>query len=164
MTSASAVAPMPTVAVAARRRLAQPVAIGALPPGSEGAPIIYPGEHPLSRLATRHSSHSRSFARPPGKTPPKLAYPDIGGLAKWSVSSFKFGFGPECLTDDDPETFWQYVSLLLATRPLAPPDAHAHAAALARTDRSRILSRSSFRARSPCRSVCRLLAEVCVGH
>ncbi|KAI8969852.1 anaphase-promoting complex subunit 10 [Trametes punicea] len=83
MASASAVTPMPTVAVAARRRLAQPVPVGALPPGSEGAPIIYPG-----------------------KAPPRLPYPDIGHLAKWSVSSFKFGFGPECLTDDDPDTFW----------------------------------------------------------
>lgn len=34
-------------------------------------------------------------------------WPDIGHLAKWSVSSYKFGFGPECLRDDDPETFWQ---------------------------------------------------------
>ena len=39
---------------------------------------------------------------------PAMPYPDIGHLAKWSVSSFKFGFGPECLRDDDPETFWQY--------------------------------------------------------
>ncbi|KAL5503893.1 hypothetical protein ACEPAH_7964 [Sanghuangporus vaninii] len=35
-----------------------------------------------------------------------LPWPDIGHLAKWSVSSYKFGFGPECLRDDDPETFW----------------------------------------------------------
>ncbi|KAL5485768.1 hypothetical protein ACEPAI_6809 [Sanghuangporus weigelae] len=35
-----------------------------------------------------------------------LSWPDIGHLAKWSVSSYKFGFGPECLRDDDPETFW----------------------------------------------------------
>jgi anaphase-promoting complex subunit 10 len=39
--------------------------------------------------------------------------PDIGHLAKWSVSSHKFGFGAECLRDDDPETFWQYVINLL---------------------------------------------------
>ncbi|RPD54295.1 anaphase-promoting complex, subunit 10, partial [Lentinus tigrinus ALCF2SS1-6] len=38
--------------------------------------------------------------------PPRLPWPDIGHLAKWSVSSFKFGFGPECLTDEDPDTFW----------------------------------------------------------
>ncbi|KAH9925533.1 anaphase-promoting complex subunit 10 [Fomitopsis serialis] len=37
---------------------------------------------------------------------PQLPWPDIGHLAKWSVSSYKFGFGPECLTDDDPDTFW----------------------------------------------------------
>jgi len=33
-------------------------------------------------------------------------YPDIGHLAKWSVSSHKFGFGAECLRDDDADTFW----------------------------------------------------------
>ena len=42
-----------------------------------------------------------------GRQPPALPWPDIGHLAKWSVSSFKFGFGPECLQDDDPDTFWQ---------------------------------------------------------
>ena len=47
---------------------------------------------------------------PNSKTPPAPAhYPNIGHLAKWSVSSYKFGFGPECLTDGDPETFWQLV-------------------------------------------------------
>ncbi|HEV7737314.1 MAG TPA: hypothetical protein VGO47_08110 [Chlamydiales bacterium] len=34
-------------------------------------------------------------------------YPDIGNLGNWSVSSHKFGFGPECLRDDNPDTFWQ---------------------------------------------------------
>jgi len=38
--------------------------------------------------------------------PPVLPWPDIGYLAKWSVSSYKFGFGPECLRDGDPDTFW----------------------------------------------------------
>ncbi|KAH9941355.1 anaphase-promoting complex, subunit 10-domain-containing protein [Amylocystis lapponica] len=42
----------------------------------------------------------------PGRMPPELPWPDIGYMAKWSVSSFKFGFGPECLRDDDPDTFW----------------------------------------------------------
>jgi len=37
---------------------------------------------------------------------PSLPWPDIGHLARWSVSSFKFGFGAECLRDGDPETFW----------------------------------------------------------
>ena len=45
----------------------------------------------------------------PGDRAPSLPWPDIGNMAKWSVSSFKFGFGPECLRDDDPETFWQSV-------------------------------------------------------
>lgn len=40
---------------------------------------------------------------------PSLPWPDIGHLAKWSVSSYKFGFGAECLHDGDPDTFWQYV-------------------------------------------------------
>ncbi|PCH42609.1 anaphase-promoting complex subunit 10 [Wolfiporia cocos MD-104 SS10] len=40
------------------------------------------------------------------KKPPDLPWPDIGHLAKWSVSSYKFGFGPECLRDNDPDTFW----------------------------------------------------------
>lgn len=47
-----------------------------------------------------------------GRYPPYLPWPDIGYLAKWSVSSYKFGFGPECLRDGDPETFWQYVIFL----------------------------------------------------
>ncbi|KDQ15852.1 hypothetical protein BOTBODRAFT_31310 [Botryobasidium botryosum FD-172 SS1] len=37
----------------------------------------------------------------------KTSLPDIGNLATWSVSSFKYGFDVECLRDDDPETFWQ---------------------------------------------------------
>ncbi|KIM84772.1 hypothetical protein PILCRDRAFT_817568 [Piloderma croceum F 1598] len=37
---------------------------------------------------------------------PSLPEPDIGHLAKWSVSSYKFGFGAECLRDGDPDTFW----------------------------------------------------------
>ncbi|KAJ7574477.1 anaphase-promoting complex subunit 10 [Mycena floridula] len=40
------------------------------------------------------------------KRPPVLPWPDISDRAKWSVSSFKFGFGTECLRDGDPETFW----------------------------------------------------------
>ncbi|KZP27400.1 anaphase-promoting complex, subunit 10 [Athelia psychrophila] len=35
-----------------------------------------------------------------------LPWPDIGHLGKWSVSSYKFGFGSECLRDGDPDTFW----------------------------------------------------------
>lgn len=42
-----------------------------------------------------------------GRKAPSLPWPDIGPLGKWSVSSYKFGFGAECLSDDDPETFWQ---------------------------------------------------------
>ncbi|CAE6456284.1 unnamed protein product [Rhizoctonia solani] len=40
--------------------------------------------------------------------------PDIGHLATWSVSSYKYGFNVDCLRDDDPETFWQYkIAILL---------------------------------------------------
>ncbi|KAJ2920753.1 hypothetical protein H1R20_g7730, partial [Candolleomyces eurysporus] len=38
--------------------------------------------------------------------PPDLPWPDISNRAKWSVSSYKFGFGVECLRDSDPDTFW----------------------------------------------------------
>ena len=41
------------------------------------------------------------------RKPPVLPWPDISSRAKWSVSSFKFGFGAECLLDGDPDTFWQ---------------------------------------------------------
>jgi len=40
------------------------------------------------------------------RKPPILPWPDISSRAKWSVSSFKFGFGAECLLDGDPDTFW----------------------------------------------------------
>ena len=43
---------------------------------------------------------------------PDLPWPDISFRAKWSVSSFKFGFGAECLLDGDPDTFWQYAPTL----------------------------------------------------
>ncbi|KAF8226422.1 anaphase-promoting complex, subunit 10 [Tricholoma matsutake] len=61
-----------------------------IPPGAtveapdDGTPLIHSATHP----------------------PPHLPWPDISARAKWSVSSYKFGFGAECLRDDDPETFW----------------------------------------------------------
>ncbi|VDB96000.1 unnamed protein product [Peniophora sp. CBMAI 1063] len=42
----------------------------------------------------------------PFRHPPEQPFPDIGASAKWTVSSYKFGFGPECLGDLDPDTFW----------------------------------------------------------
>ncbi|KZT42182.1 anaphase-promoting complex, subunit 10 [Sistotremastrum suecicum HHB10207 ss-3] len=36
----------------------------------------------------------------------KTEFPDIGHLGKWSVSSYKYGFGAQCLQDNDPDTFW----------------------------------------------------------
>ncbi|PIL32168.1 hypothetical protein GSI_05413 [Ganoderma sinense ZZ0214-1] len=91
MASASAAAPpvgagppVPGAPIVARRRMPVGAANGSvLPSAVDGAPIMHPG-----------------------KLPPRLPWPDIGRLAKWSVSSFKFGFGAECLTDEDPDTFW----------------------------------------------------------
>ncbi|XP_006459204.1 hypothetical protein AGABI2DRAFT_116179 [Agaricus bisporus var. bisporus H97] len=40
------------------------------------------------------------------KRPPVLPWPDVSSQGKWSVSSYKFGFGAECLRDGDPDTFW----------------------------------------------------------
>jgi anaphase-promoting complex subunit 10 len=60
--------------------------------GQNGAPAVYPD---LPGLFVH-----------PYRAPPSSSNPDIGPLGKWSVSSFKFGFGPECLQDSDPETFW----------------------------------------------------------
>ena len=37
------------------------------------------------------------------------AHKDIGNLARWSVSSRKFGFGLQHLRDGNEETFWQRV-------------------------------------------------------
>lgn len=52
---------------------------------------------------------------PPAQPPPPptrrpaidwASYSDISERGKWSVSSYKFGFGSECLRDDDGDTFW----------------------------------------------------------
>lgn len=70
-------------------------------------PLIHRGKvHPPLVLMYPLLNHF-SLSVLSGKTPPELPWPDIGYLAKWSVSSFKFGFGPECLRDGDPDTFWQ---------------------------------------------------------
>jgi hypothetical protein len=37
--------------------------------------------------------------------------PELGHVAKWTLSSHKYGFGVENLRDDNEMTFWQYVSL-----------------------------------------------------
>jgi len=34
--------------------------------------------------------------------------PELGHVAKWTLSSHKYGFGVENLRDDDINTFWQY--------------------------------------------------------
>jgi len=50
-------------------------------------------------------------------------YLSLGHLASWAVSSSKYGFGVDCLYDDDPTTFWQsdgpqphFVSLMFPKR------------------------------------------------
>lgn len=35
--------------------------------------------------------------------------PELGHLARWHVSSHKYGFGIDNLRDNDENTFWQYV-------------------------------------------------------
>ncbi|CAA7268162.1 unnamed protein product [Cyclocybe aegerita] len=52
------------------------------------------------------SSQARQEPITKRKTDKPIDPLDISHRAKWSVSSFKFGFGAECLLDDDPDTFW----------------------------------------------------------
>ncbi|KAG1804887.1 anaphase-promoting complex subunit 10 [Suillus plorans] len=66
------------------------------PPSAATAVVQSGPQIPKDGLPLMHSA----------RTPPVLPWPDIGHLAKWSVSSYKFGFGAECLRDGDPDTFW----------------------------------------------------------
>jgi hypothetical protein len=43
---------------------------------------------------------------------PDLNRPELSHVAKWTLSSHKYGFGVENLRDDNENTFWQYVPLL----------------------------------------------------
>ncbi|KAH7912309.1 anaphase-promoting complex, subunit 10-domain-containing protein [Hygrophoropsis aurantiaca] len=63
---------------------------------ASGPPNAQPPQLPKDGVPLMHAA----------RTPPTLPWPDIGRLAKWSVSSYKFGFGAECLRDGDPDTFW----------------------------------------------------------
>lgn len=74
-----------------------------LVPPDDGTPIVHTG----------------------ARKPPVLPWPDISSRAKWSVSSFKFGFGAECLLDGDPDTFWQSVLKLMMMGYSLPAD-HIH--------------------------------------
>lgn len=40
-----------------------------------------------------------------------LNRPELSHVAKWTLSSHKYGFGVENLRDDNENTFWQYVLL-----------------------------------------------------
>ncbi|TFK19695.1 anaphase-promoting complex, subunit 10 [Coprinopsis marcescibilis] len=64
----------------------------------------------MAATGSTHTQHTGASAAPFHHSghlkPPNLPWPDISGRAKWSVSSYKFGFGVECLRDGDPDTFW----------------------------------------------------------
>ena len=76
--------------------------VSIVPNSINDGPLVHMGVYtPWSPFA-----HANAMVRP-GRKAPSLPWPDIGPLGKWSVSSYKFGFGAECLNDDDPETFWQ---------------------------------------------------------
>lgn len=74
---------------------------GIVPSQSENQAIVDP-----SSQTEDHPPKDAPPSYPIGRLPPVLPWPDIGHIAKWSVSSYKFGFGPECLRDGDPATFW----------------------------------------------------------
>ena len=72
-------------------------------------------------IEVRTADARMSFSHIVAEAGEHIALPFLGHLGKWSVSSYKFGFGPECLRDDDPETFWQYVlaHISFESQPLA---------------------------------------------
>jgi hypothetical protein len=51
-------------------------------------------------------------SRVESKLIPDLNRPELSHVAKWTLSSHKYGFGVENLRDDNENTFWQYVPLL----------------------------------------------------
>ena len=73
-----------------------------VPNSINDGPLVHMGRYP----SWPHPVYANTMVRS-GRKAPSLPWPDIGPLGKWSVSSYKFGFGAECLNDDDPETFWQ---------------------------------------------------------
>ena len=72
-----------------------------MPLHDDGTPLIHSGKDSASLVVVTNQQTQGS------RKPPVLPWPDISSRAKWSVSSFKFGFGAECLLDGDPDTFWQ---------------------------------------------------------
>ncbi|TRM64916.1 galactose-binding domain-like protein [Schizophyllum amplum] len=75
------------------------------PPPLPGVPV-HPGLPPGVPYPPQPVQPNARFLVHTTRYPPPLPWPDISEKAKWSVSSFKFGFGAECLVDGDPETFW----------------------------------------------------------
>jgi len=47
------------------------------------------------------------------------SYTDLSDHGTWTVSSYKFGFGTECLRDNDASTFWQCVAAIASHGHLA---------------------------------------------
>lgn len=76
--------------------------VSIVPNSISDGPLVHMGMYP----SRSHTVYGDAIVRQ-GRKAPSLPWPDIGPLGKWSVSSYKFGFGAECLNDDDPETFWQ---------------------------------------------------------
>lgn len=66
-----------------------------MPSASIPVPTNQPAREEEGSLV--HTGPSRSSSLP---------WPNISSRGKWSVSSYKFGFGAECLRDGDPDTFW----------------------------------------------------------
>lgn len=77
--------------------------VSIVPNSITDGPLVHMGTHVVPRLRIVCADTLVRL----GRKAPFLPWPDIGPLGKWSVSSYKFGFGAECLNDDDPETFWQ---------------------------------------------------------
>lgn len=56
-------------------------------------------------------------------TPAAAERPELGHLARWTVSSHKYGFGVDNLRDGNENTFWQCVvrPCLALPAPAVPP-------------------------------------------
>ncbi|PPQ91829.1 hypothetical protein CVT25_000276 [Psilocybe cyanescens] len=72
-----------------------------LVPPDDGTPLVHTGMYTTPICLSIPAHHPSGLRKPP-----TLPWPDISSRAKWSVSSYKFGFGAECLLDGDPDTFW----------------------------------------------------------
>ncbi|KAG6832095.1 hypothetical protein H0H87_002923 [Tephrocybe sp. NHM501043] len=76
------------------------------PNEKEGLVLDVAQNWPMKKAENEALAATCKKMKGPTEPQPVLPWPDISSRAKWSVSSFKFGFGAECLRDDDPDTFW----------------------------------------------------------